>query len=151
MDYNKLMGGVDHTDQIRNKCDIKQKSYIDTSFGWLHYSQNLTCGSKTTHQLTIKNFQLSTANTLISEYNARQQYTLLISIRTAWQDSFSPATKHTRVDTNTPDTEGHYPVKDTRVRCAFWEHHRTLVAGRVLTLSSARKTALESIKKAQKC
>lgn len=144
VDYNRYMGGVDHADQLRNYYRVRCKTrkfykyifwflfdctIVNAFILWKNY---LPMTDITTRQLSIKNFRLSLANGLIGEYNSRQRYALPTSIRAACRESFSTPTKRTRVDSSssTLDTEGHFPIKDTRGRCAFcWsfrnERHET--------------------------
>ena len=131
--YNKFMGGVDRSDQLRNyyRVRCKTRKFYRYIF-WFAFdsavvnafilSKNFIPMTGTNiHQLTIKNFRLALAEGLIGDYNSRQRYALPASIREASLAS-TAAAKRRRVDTDASsmsECEGRFPIKSSRGKCAF--------------------------------
>lgn len=132
--YNKYMGGVDKSDQLRHyyRVRCKTRKFYRYIF-WFMFDSSvvnafilckgyLPVTDKSIRQLTIKNFRLSLADGLIGTYNSRQRYALPAPIRNACLVSVPPAAKRTRTDSSsasTTDGEGHFPIRGCRSKCAF--------------------------------
>ena len=91
--YNKFMGGVDRSDQLRNyyRVRCKTRKFYHYIFWFVFDSavvnafimcKNFAPITNTSiHQLTIKIFRLSLAEGLIGSYRSRQRYALPSSIK----------------------------------------------------------------------
>ena len=140
--YNKFMGGVNRSDQLRNYYRIRCKTrkfyrYIfwfafDCAVvnAFILFGHFMPVTDTNTQQLTIKNFRLSLTDELIGSYNFCQRYALPAAVRDACLVNVPPSAKRIRADTtssSTLESEGHFSIKGPDGKCVFcwnFKNHR---------------------------
>ena len=103
--YNKFMGGVDKSDQLRHYYPVrcKTRKFYRYIFWFLSDSCSVNAfilirnfqlvTDSTIWQVTLNNFRLKLAEGLIGPYNSRHHYSLPASVR-ALALNCGPAAKH---------------------------------------------------------
>ena len=138
VEYNRHMGGVDRSDQLRGyyKVRCKSRKFYRYIFWFLFDSCAVNTfilhknfqpiSNSTIHQITaIKTFTLRLAQGLTGEYNSRQRYSLPAPVRACATECSAPAAKPPRAED--VSSGGHFPGRRTRSKCAFcwsFRNHR---------------------------
>ena len=130
--YNKFMGGVDKSDQLRHYYPVrcKTRKFYRYIFWFLFDSCAVNASilihnfepvaDSNVRQITQKNFRLKLAEGLIGEYNSRLRYALPAPVRAIALHCAHPAAKRRRTGEDTHSTGGHFPVRlPKRSKCTY--------------------------------
>ena len=117
--YNRFMGGVDKSDQLRHYYPVrcKTRKFYRSIFWFLFDSCAVNANIR---QITLKNFRFKLAEGMIGEYNSRLRYALPAPVRAVTLHCAHRAAKRRRTGEDTCSTGGHFPVRlPKRSKCTY--------------------------------